>query len=198
MTDPTPTKSALRRIVAALLAPSRLSLLALLVIGGLGGILFWGGFNTALEVTNTLEFCTGCHEMRDTVYVEYQKTIHYSNRSGVRATCPDCHVPKQWVYKVLRKVHATNELFHKLLGTIDTKEKFEKKRYQLAKNEWKHMKETDSRECRNCHHFDGMNPDMQKPVARQTHTKARAQNKTCIDCHKGIAHDLPAEYTGDE
>ncbi|HRE18510.1 MAG TPA: NapC/NirT family cytochrome c, partial [Rhodocyclaceae bacterium] len=56
------------------------------------GILFWGGFNTAMEWTNREEFCISCHEMKDNVYQEYRNTIHYSNRSGVRATCPDCHV----------------------------------------------------------------------------------------------------------
>jgi nitrate/TMAO reductase-like tetraheme cytochrome c subunit len=29
----------------------------LLVTGGIGGIVFWGGFNTFLEYTNTMEFC---------------------------------------------------------------------------------------------------------------------------------------------
>ncbi|MDP3861874.1 MAG: NapC/NirT family cytochrome c, partial [Phaeovulum sp.] len=55
----------------------------LLFFGLIAGIIFWGGFNTAMEATNTLEFCISCHEMRDTVYVEYQQSIHYSNPSGV-------------------------------------------------------------------------------------------------------------------
>jgi len=41
------------------------------VLGGFSGIIFWGGFNTAMEYTNTLEFCISCHEMRDTVYLEW-------------------------------------------------------------------------------------------------------------------------------
>ena len=52
-------------------------------------------FNTALELTNTEKFCTGCHEMRDNVFAELKTTIHYTNRSGVRASCPDCHVPHE-------------------------------------------------------------------------------------------------------
>ncbi len=89
------------------------------------GIIFWGGFNTAMEATNTEEFCISCHEMKNNVFVEYRDTIHYSNRTGVRATCPDCHVPKQWVHKMVRKIQASNELYHKFMGTIDTKAKFE-------------------------------------------------------------------------
>ncbi|OAN51090.1 hypothetical protein A6A04_16810 [Paramagnetospirillum marisnigri] len=153
-----------------------------------GGIVFWGGFNTAMEATNTLGFCINCHEMKDNVYQEYIKTIHYTNRSGVRATCSDCHVPKDWVHKFIRKIQASGEVFHWLMGTVDTPEKFDGKRYQLAKRVWETMKSTDSRECRNCHAFDQMNPDMQKQRARKQHTNAQAEGGTCIDCHKGIAH----------
>ncbi|CAA7626040.1 NapC/NirT family cytochrome c [Magnetospirillum sp. SS-4] len=153
-----------------------------------GGIVFWGGFNTAMEATNTLGFCINCHEMKDNVYQEYKKTIHYTNRSGVRASCSDCHVPKDWVHKFVRKIQASGEVFHWLLGTVDTPEKFDGKRYQLAKRVWETMKSTDSRECRNCHAFDQMNPEMQKQRARKQHVNAQEEGGTCIDCHKGIAH----------
>lgn len=152
------------------------------------GVIFWGGFNTAMEATNTLEFCISCHEMEENVYQEYNKTIHYTNRAGVRATCSDCHVPRPWVHKVVRKIQASNEVLHKILGTIDTPEKFDNKRLQLAQNVWRTMKETDSRECRNCHDFATMNPEKQKGRARKQHINAMQVGNTCIDCHKGIAH----------
>lgn len=152
------------------------------------GIIFWGGFNTAMEATNTLGFCITCHEMENTVYQEYKSTIHFQNRTGVRATCSDCHVPDPWVHKVVRKIEASRELFHKALGSIDTPEKFEKKRLTLAKRVWKSMKKTDSRECRNCHNFQSMNPEFQRPRARKQHLNAFKTGQTCIDCHKGIAH----------
>ena len=112
------------------------------------GVVFWGGFNTGMEITNTLDFCISCHEMEDNVYKEYKTTIHYSNRSGVRATCSDCHVPDPWGHKVARKIQASNEVLHKILGTVDTPEKFDANRLRLAKNVWRAMKTTDSRECR--------------------------------------------------
>jgi len=161
---------------------------AIFVVGGIAGILFWGGFHTAMEATNTLEFCISCHEMEDNVYAEYKETVHYQNRSGVRATCSDCHVPDPWAHKVVRKIQASNELLHKALGSIDTPEKFENKRLTLAKNVWKAMKDTDSRECRNCHSWDAMTDKKQKRRAWKRHQKAQAENMTCIDCHKGIAH----------
>ena len=155
------------------------------------GILFWGGFNTAMEYTNREEFCISCHEMYDNVYVEYRNTIHYQNRTGVRATCPDCHVPKEWTHKMIRKIQASNEVLHKMLGSIDTPEKFNAKRQQLAQNEWDRMKKTDSRECRNCHNFEYMDYAEQNKRSSATHQAAFTAGKTCIDCHKGIAHRLP-------
>ena len=176
---------------------SRFSLGGLLLAGFVLGILFWGGFHTAMEATNNEAFCISCHEMRDNVYVEYQETVHYSNRTGVRATCPDCHVPQEWFYKVRRKIQATNELYHKVLGSIDTREKFEAKRLQLAKNVWNAMKKTDSRECRNCHDFESMDYPSQQRRAVARHIEGFDEGQTCIDCHKGIAHSLPEMYEVD-
>ena len=183
---------------AKLKTPSvRYSLGALLGVGFVAGIIFWGGFNTAMEATNQEKFCISCHEMKDNVYQEYKDTIHYSNRTGVRATCPDCHVPKQWVHKVVRKIQASNEVLHKILGSIDTREKFEAKRLELARHVWKTMKETDSRECRNCHDYSSMDYVKQGRRGMQQHIEGFDAGKTCIDCHKGIAHSLPAMYEVD-
>ncbi len=191
--------SKLSRLIATLRRPSvHYSLASLLLVGFVAGIIFWGGFNTALEMTNTEEFCLSCHEMRDNVYPEYQETIHYSNRTGVRATCPDCHVPKEWGYKMVRKIQASRELWGKMVGTIDTREKFEAKRIHLARSEWKRMKNSDSRECRNCHDFNSMDLDRQKKRASVQHQMAIEDNMTCIDCHKGIAHHLPEDDMTDE
>jgi len=184
--------SFIRRTWASLKRPSaRYSLGAVLVVGFVSGIIFWGGFNTAMEMTNTEQFCISCHEMEDNVYQEYKETIHYSNRTGIRATCPDCHVPKEWVHKVVRKIQASNELWHKALGTINTREKFEAKRLQLAQNVWRAMKKTDSRECRNCHDYDSMDFVEQGRRAVKQHSEGLDAGKTCIDCHQGIAHELP-------
>jgi cytochrome c-type protein NapC len=185
----------INRCWSALCRPSaKYSLLSLLVIGFVSGIVFWGGFNTGLEATNTLEFCITCHEMRDNVYQEYKETIHFSNRTGVRAICSDCHVPKDWVHKIIRKSKAAFEVWGKITGDIDTKEKFEKKRMELATHEWERMKGSDSRECRNCHSFEAMSGDIQKQTVYKKHMKAKDAGKTCIDCHKGVAHHLPKEY----
>ena len=185
----------LKNLWTTLKRPSaKYSLLALLVFGFFSGILFWGGFNTGMEATNQLKFCIGCHEMRDNVYVEYQETIHYKNRTGVRAICSDCHVPKDWTHKMMRKISASREVYEKIIGWVDTPEKFEAHRMEMATSEWKRMKASGSRECRNCHNFDAMEAKKQKPKAQKMHAQAKVEGKTCIDCHKGIAHLLPKEY----
>lgn len=167
---------------------------AILMAGGLSGMIFLGGFNAAMEKFNTLDFCISCHEMKQLVFKEYKKTIHYSNRTGVRVTCADCHVPRSWWPKLWRKAKATNELFHMFLGSIDTPEKFEAKRLELAEHVWEYMEEVDSRECRECHSYEAMDFHKQSIDAKEMMEMAMKENMTCIDCHKGIAHKLPDEY----
>ncbi len=177
---------------------AKYSLLSLLVVGFFAGIVFWGGFHTALRATNTETFCISCHEMRDNVYPEYKKTIHYANRTGVRATCSDCHVPREWGPMMVRKVYASWELYGKLVGSISTREKFEAKRLQMAESEWARMKANDSQECRNCHSYDSMDIEKQKVRGAKMHKIGIAEKKTCIDCHQGIAHTKPAGMKEEE
>lgn len=182
----------LKRLWVIMKSRSSAAMGFILLIGFFGGIIFWGGFNTAMEATNNEAFCISCHAMRDNVYQEYRETIHYANRSGVRATCPDCHVPKDWTDKLIRKIQASQEVWGTLVGVIDSREKFVDKRRHMAEREWKRMKENDSLECRNCHNFAYMDFTEQGPRSVKMHSTALASGEqTCIDCHKGIAHELP-------
>ena len=190
-------KTRLLELWGTLRRPSRHYSLGFLTVAGfITGIMFWGGFNTALEATNTEKFCTSCHEMRDNVFQELKTTIHYTNRSGVRATCPDCHVPHNWTDKIARKMQASKEVWGKIFGTIDTRETFLDHRLELAMHEWDRLKANDSLECRNCHDYTSMDLTRQGSRAAQVHKLwLGPQKKTCIDCHKGVAHHLP-DMTG--
>lgn len=157
-----------------------------------GGIIFATGFDFALGHTNTTEFCTSCHTMQ-TPFNELKETTHHNNYSGVRVGCADCHVPKQLGPKLWAKVMAAKDVYHQMLGTIDTPEKYEARRWHMAQAVWKKMEATDSRECRNCHSFDAMALEEQDRTARKKHEKAKEQGTTCIECHKGIAHEEPDE-----
>ena len=185
----------LRRTWSFLKRPSaKYSVLGIAVVTLISGFILSTGFGAAMDATNRLEFCIGCHEMNDTVYQEYQKTVHFSNRTGVRVGCPDCHVPRDFVHKTLRKIQASKEIWSKLNGWIATPELFEARRMVLATNEWNRMKANGSKECRNCHNFEAMSGTIQKPTVFNKHMKAKTDGQTCIECHQGITHKLPKEY----
>ncbi len=175
-----------------LTSPPKSSLLTITIVGIVGGVTLWGGLNTGMEWTNRTEFCISCHEMT-IPYEEYKKTVHYANRSGTTVSCADCHVagskyPLDYARKLTRKVVAARDVYGHLLGTLDTPEKYEAKRLEMAQREWARMKAADSRECRNCHDFNTMDPAKQKDRSVVKHEGAIEDGKTCIDCHQGIAH----------
>ena len=168
---------------------------ALGVIGLLGvilGVVFVAGANVAMDMTISEAFCISCHEMHDTPYKEYIEKPHYKNASGVRATCADCHVPKELGPKILSKFAASTELYHSLIGTIDTPEKYEERRLTMAKRVWDRMTKSDSRECRTCHTAEAMDfTKMKQTEGLARMEKGLKDGETCISCHKGIAHNLP-------
>ena len=186
-------KRTLRTIWRTAARPSATLSLGFLTLGGfVGGVAFWGSFNTALEATNTETFCVSCHEMRDNVFEEMSRTIHFANRSGVRASCPDCHVPHDWTDKIARKMQASKEVWGAIFGVIDTRREFLDHRLVMAKREWARLKANDSLECRNCHSAIAMDLTKQAPRAAEIHsTYLLSGRATCIDCHQGIAHELP-------
>jgi cytochrome c-type protein NapC len=122
---------------------------------------------------------------------EHKGTIHDVNRSGVRATCNDCHVPHEYVPNYLAKLGLLSDVWGHWTGSINTKEKFEAKRFELAKRVWVYMKANDSRECRHCHTTAKMDPDLQTEKALKRHEKGRLEGLTCIECHFAIAHTEP-------
>jgi trimethylamine-N-oxide reductase cytochrome c-type subunit TorC len=191
-------ESVIKRTWTAFWRPSTKWGLGVLVTGGIAvGVVGWNGFHWALEQTTTMEFCVSCHTMKDNNFEEYKTTIHYSNPAGVRAGCPDCHVPKSGWPLYEAKILAARDLWGEIVGTIDTREKFEEQRLALAQKVWDTMKATDSRECRSCHSFDAMDFEHQtKPDAAKQMQQAKIDGGTCIDCHKGIAHKLPDMSAG--
>ncbi len=158
----------------------------------LAGMLTLAGFNYTLAYTNKMDFCTSCHSMQVNL-AEYKETIHYKNAAGIRASCSDCHVPKAFLPKLKAKILAYKDVLNELLGTIDNKEKYQAHRWEMASRVWAKMKATDSRECRSCHNFNYMDFNEQDSLAGKKHLRARLNGKTCIDCHRGIAHEEPDE-----
>ena len=176
-------------------ATGRVKIIVLAVIF-MVGVIFAGLFNAGLAYTNEMEFCVSCHTMQ-TPYDEYKKSLHYKNQSGVQATCSDCHVPKPFIPKMVAKIVAAKDVYHEIVGTIDTPEKFEAHRWDMASRVWAKMERSDSRECRSCHEFANMDLSEQGRSARSRHASAEERGKTCIDCHKGIVHYEPLPPSDD-
>ncbi len=154
------------------------------------GVIAWLAFEITLAATNTTEFCISCHSMSEYIQPEWAKSVHYKNRTGVRAGCPDCHVPRAFLPKMVAKVLAVKDIYHEILGTIDTREKFEERRRLMAERVWDTMRAAKSRGCRYCHKLKNMAFDKQLIFQ---HNSVEEMGRICIDCHKGIAHAIPKE-----
>ena len=168
----------------------RFSLLTIFIALLAAGILFTAGFSASMEATNTTEFCTSCHSMQ-WVKAEWEESAHYSNVSGIRAECKDCHVPSPLFPKMHAKLMAAKDVWHEILGTIDSKQKFEDHRWTMANRVWEKMNASNSRECKSCHIFEAMALNEQDKTARKKHKRAHAEGENCIECHTGVAHKKP-------
>lgn len=172
------------------------------------GMVAMVGVNSFFAYTNTTEFCTSCHSMKIN-QEEWKETVHFKNPSGVQAGCADCHVPQQLLPKLYAKIYAAKDVFHEFIGDFAVsdeikndpeayKKHYDAHRWDMANRVWDKMKASDSRECRNCHDFNNMDLESQDRSAKKKHARAPMDGKTCIDCHKGIAHEEPDEPDTEE
>lgn len=186
-----------RRCVAAcwgfLFRPSgRWSLATLVCAGLVVGVAGTGSVVGAMVYTSSNSFCSSCHT--DNAVPEWQKSVHFRNSVGFVAGCADCHEPHNIVGMVARKLAAADEVWNQVLGTINTPEKYEAHRLELAQKEWNRMRGNGSAECKTCHQPAQMN-DPDKAFLRDMHRTAIANGQNCIDCHKGVAHTAPTQKT---
>ena len=185
-----------RRFFNWLFTPSaRWSVFALLLVGLVIGAVSVVGTQVAVAITGSDEFCgNACHSHAKFVYPEHKLSGHYTNRTGVRATCSDCHVPHSYPAKLIYKARAgITDAYAEMRGVISTQEKFDKERWRLANIVWDEMRENNSANCRSCHDPAAMNPAKQSEDAVKQHKKFAAGKATCIDCHIGVAHKEPTE-----
>lgn len=173
---------------------ARWSVLALLLFGVIAGAVAVIGTQVMVSVTGSNEFCGGaCHSMQ-WVAAEFEQSGHHVNRTGVAAGCHDCHIPHQYPGLLWYKAKAgTRDAIGEMRGVINSEAKFKNERLRLAKSVWAEFKENDSANCRTCHDFTSKVVAGQKALAKKMHESRKAENKTCIDCHKGVAHAEPEE-----
>lgn len=150
------------------------------------------GFHEVVEFSSRNEICYGCHIGMDTVVEEYRESVHFANRTGVQASCSDCHVPTPFVDKLVAKAVAMKDVYVKVVHDPQL-EDFEGIRYALAERVRDRMIARDSAECRNCHTPEEWRLDLQTDKSRQNHDPAVwvEKDRTCVSCHIGVAHKKP-------
>ncbi|HIF5504385.1 TPA: pentaheme c-type cytochrome TorC [Pasteurella multocida] len=169
---------------------AKIGLGILVSIGFIAGAISWQKFNDLMDHTSTEEFCIGCHSMQQPLE-ELKQTAHWSNRSGVTATCSSCHLPHDKTAKYARKVQAVREVFAEFTGKYEEEGAFEKHCQEMAEREWARFAANGSKECKACHSYERMNFDKMSEAARKAMIPAAAKDQSCMDCHKGVAHHLP-------
>ncbi len=173
---------------------AKYSVLALLLVGLVGGVGSVVVFEVSMAATSTEEFCTSCHEMSDNPAMMLEGTTHHMNRSGVRPDCAACHIPKEFVPKMIRKIEASREVWGHITGVIDTPEKYAAHAPKMKARELARLRANDSQECRNCHDVNHMLASLQSHKAQAYHRAGANNDKTCVDCHAGLTH-TPKEQT---
>lgn len=185
---------ALKRFFRWLFSPSaRLPVAVLLLIGLAVGATSVIGTQVMVHATGSVEFCgSACHSMHTFTLPEYKESVHFSNRTGVRAGCSDCHIPHSYPAVLFYKAKAgIRDVYYEATGSIATKEKYEKERWRMANQVWAEFRENNSANCRTCH--DPLAFASQSNRAQRSHQKFFAGESTCIDCHQGVAHTAPEE-----
>ena len=173
---------------------ARWSVLALVILGlvvGAGGVI---ATQVMVAATGTNEFCGGaCHSMQ-WVAKEYAQSGHHVNRTGVIAGCHDCHIPHHYPELLWYKAKAgVKDAIGEMRGVISTEEKFKKERARMAKLVWDEYRQNNSENCQQCHAFTADVVAKQKDFVKPMHEQFLSKAMTCIDCHKGIAHEAPQE-----
>jgi len=146
-------ESRLKKWLKSLLKPSpSRSILALVAVGLIIGVVGVITFEASLHASSTEKFCIGCHSMKANPYAQLQKTSHFDNVTGVRPTCSDCHVPREFIPKMIRKIEAAREVWGNITGIIDSPEKYAVAALQSAKAQQFHAaKRLNGKTCIDCH-----------------------------------------------
>lgn len=171
-----------------------LGALGLLVIGGLVGLAVAGGVASTVKYTGSNAFCVNCHYAQ-WPEAEYQKLGHFTNASGVRASCGDCHFDHAPWWRTLwqKASYGTSHIIAEWQGTVATRELYDARRLELAERVWAHLEATDSSFCRNCHSWEAMTLAAQSEPAGAAHQYGIDAGRTCIACHKGVGHGMLPE-----
>jgi nitrate/TMAO reductase-like tetraheme cytochrome c subunit len=165
-----------------------------LVAGGLGGVAFMFFLIEFDHYSSSNEFCTTCHSM---TYADdsYQQSAHYNTRSGVRATCGDCHVSEGLVMATYDHAIGTKDLIKQIFSSTDYDDPVVNMLHlpeaAFAAREW--FRKRDSATCKRCHTLEAIQGTRANTAAIH---QEETEGKTCVDCHYNLVHRaVPSEQT---
>lgn len=167
---------------------------AIALLGAVGGAALGYVTHAAVKRSETTEFCISCHVMDATVFEELKESPHYTNASGFRVQCGQCHIPAvhsmgELMTYLSVKVGAARFVYGWATGRMSEPEQLRANREEMAERVWAEMRARDSAECRACHEMDAMDLSLQSRRAAGEHRDAAEEGQTCIDCHdNGVAH----------
>lgn len=180
-----------------LLKPSaKLSILALVVIGIVIGAVGFFATQQTLHATSTNAFCMSCHSGHS-LEQEVLESPHGNNNAGIVVQCQQCHLPPQPLQYLVKKVIVSKDIIGYLtIDGFETQDWLETNRKQQADLALKYLRSIDSSTCQSCHNSIYTNPpaNMKKMAVRMhamNFKKDADKRKTCVDCHKGVAHPYP-------
>lgn len=132
-------------------------------------------------------FCaTGCHVMEATVTQELHQSSHWKRKSGVRASCGDCHISEDLLPAMIDHIFGLSDLYAFTIRGIRSPEEFEKIRAASAKRVRLEMVLNGSKNCRKCHIEDAIQPERRR--GQKQHREAQEANISCIACHYNLVH----------
>lgn len=175
-------KGFLRRL---LLAPrfSGLVLAILFFVGLVGGVPV---FDAVDRHFSSDAFCVSCHLIEATVAKELRQSTHWTRKSGVRASCSDCHISEGLTAAMWDHVLGTWDLYSFVVRGIRTPEDFEKVRFETANRVRLRMVGNDSKNCRTCHVMEAIKPKRKR--GQRQHAEALESGDSCIACHYNLVH----------
>ena len=153
----------------------------------------------SVTATSGNAFCaTACHSMQWAA-AAYERGPHFANALGVRASCADCHIagedrpstPLEYVTGTLRTkgVAGIADMFHKLVGSIADRAKWEAQRAQLSTGVRAWIRETDSVTCQGCHDLAAFSARGSAMAVAVHAGVLKTANVDCTSCHaKNVGH----------
>ena len=158
--------------------------LVVLAVLGLGVALSWAAMDTMIHVTGDHKFCSSCHS-HEPIGASYRESLHGGNNiGGGRATCSDCHIPKDnalhylWVKGVHGVVDPTMELLKDPLD-IDWHGNRERRAEYVYDSS-----------CLGCHlYLQEQTEGSRKAFRAHRRYFQDPDDYSCVECHEHVGHN---------